>query len=61
MGVGSPLAEALGDALDNAPNEALEMNIESGEPETPIQSLEVARMMLLLVQLSVIFPCWIDS
>ena len=39
MGADSSLDEALGSIL----NKALEMDIESEEPETPIQSLEVNR------------------
>ena len=60
MGVHFPLTETPSDILDDASNEALVMNIESEEPETPIQPLEVARMMLLPVPLSVIFSCWIS-
>ena len=36
MVVGSPLIKSPGDIPDDAPYEALKMNVESEEPETPI-------------------------
>ena len=42
MEVSSPLAETPGDIPDDAPDEVLEINVESEEPETLIQSLEIA-------------------